>query len=208
MTKIIVFGSSDIIDLINNSNLTNYKIIAYISNKKINKLPFKKIKYFGTDKCLSKKKLLNIELINNIYSNKDRKKIYDLAIKKKIILKSVISNNSIRYSNSRIGNSCLIYPFSILSTNSNIGNGNIISYNVIIGHDVKIGHFNFISPGSVILGNVKIGSNCLIGSNVTIMPNVKIGNNVKISAGTTVAKNVKDNSLLISNNQIRTIDER
>lgn len=206
--NLVVFGSSDIIDLVNNSNLSNYKIEQYISKHKIFNFPFKHIKYFGNDKNLSKKKLKNKIIVLNIYNNLEREKIFNNLKKKKIIPKKVLSKNSIFYSNIKIGKCCLVYPNSVLSTNSNIGTGTIISYNVLVGHDVKIGKFCFVSPGSVVLGRVKIGNNCFIGSNVTLMPDVKIGNNVTISSGSVVNKNIKSNSLLINRNDNKIFNAR
>jgi len=199
-TKVIFVGPSDTLDLIESAGFERKEIIGYISKKKINTLPYKSIKYFGNEKFLKYKKLKKKYLIvNNIYKNSDRYKLFQLTKKnKKLKLVTTISKLSIKFSNVKIGLSSIIYPGSTISSNVKIGVGTIISYNCLIGHDVKIGSFCFISPGVKILGSVKIGNNCFIGSNVTLMPQIEIKNNVNINAGSVISKNINKNFSVIN----------
>ncbi len=210
--NLIFVGPSDTVDLINNTSIIfkNHKkkennILGYVYKKRKKILPYKNFKFLGNDQYLKKKSNSKKFIVNNIYSNQSRKKIFEISIKSNYSPLSIIFENVTLFSNIKIGLSNIIYPNVTISTNSILSTGNIISYDTLIGHDVKIGKFNFISPGCKILGEAQIGNNCLIGSNVKIMPKVKIGNNVNINSGLTIHQNVKSNSSLIITKNFRSI---
>ena len=210
--NLIFVGPSDTVDLINNSSIifknqtiNDINILGYVSQKRKKILPYKNFKFLGKDQYLKKKSNSKKFIVNNIYSNQSRKKIFEISIKSNYSPLSVVFKNVTLFSNIKIGLSNIIYPNVTISTNSILSTGNIISYDTLIGHDVKIGKFNFISPGCKILGEAQIGNNCLIGSNVKIMPKVKIGNNVNINSGLTIHQNVKSNSSLIITKNFRSI---
>ncbi len=210
--NLIFVGPSDTVDLINNSRIVyknqlikDVNILGYISNKKKKSLPYKSFKFLGSESFLKKKSKYKNYIVNNIYSNQSRKKIFEISKKSNYLSVSVIFKNVILFSNINIGHSNIIYPNVLISTNSSVSTGNVISYNTLIGHDVKIGKFNFIGPGCKILGEAQIGNNCLIGSNVKIMPQVKIGDNVNINSGLTIHHNIKSNSSLIMTKNFRMI---
>ena len=210
--NLIFVGTSDTIDLINNSRIVyknqlinDINILGYISHKREKHSPYKSFKFLGNDFYLKKKSNLTKYIVNNIYSNQSRKKIFEISKKSNYLPVSVIFKNATLFSNIKIGDSNIIYPNVTISTNSSINTGNVIGYDTLIGHNVKIGKFNFIGPGCKILGEAKIGNNCLIGSNVKIMPQVKIGNNVNINAGLTIHHNIESNNSLIITKNFRMI---
>lgn len=89
-----------------------------------------------------------------------------------------------------------------------------IGDNCIFGENVKIYDHNHIykeSSKTIVeqgfsSDTVSIGNNVWIGSNVVILKGVSIGNNSVIGAGSVVNKSVPENSLVLSNGQIRIIE--
>lgn len=185
--NLIYVGPSDTLDIIKNSDLSNYKVLGYTGlDKRV-----------STSKYISNKNLIKFKgnyLINNILNNIDRKNFF-FKYKNKFKLIGLIHKSAQIFGSAYIDKSLILYPNTIISSFSKIGIGNIVSYGSLVGHNVVIGKFNYICPSCNILGNVKIGNYCFIGSNVTILPNIKIPSYSAIPAGSVITRNPEKNSI-------------
>ena len=185
--NLIYIGSSDTLELINNSNLSHYNVLGYSGTNKRKS----KSKYIS-DKSLNSFK--DTFIVNNIYNNIDRKNFQN-KLKKKFKFLGLIHKSTQIFETAKIHKTNILFPNVIISSYTKIGAGNIISYGSLIGHDVEIGKFNYVCPSCNILSNVKIGSYCLIGTNVTILPGIIIPSYSAIPAGSVVSKNPEINSI-------------
>ena len=106
-----------------------------------------------------------------------------------------------------IGNNCFFNHNCSITSLEKVTIGN----DCIFGENVKIYDHNHNYKDENVLirkqdynsKKVIIGNNCWIGSNVVILKGVTIGNNCVIGAGTIVYKNIEDNSIVVSDGNIK-----
>ncbi len=135
---------------------------------------------------LAKKYQFALITIGQIKSPIMRIKLYELAVKAKFSLPTIISPNAYVSKHSKIGNGTVIMHNAIINANTSIGYNCIINSKVLIEHDCKIFNHCHISTNATINGGVEVGSKCFVGSNVTTKDNIKIKENSFIKAGSLV----------------------
>tara|TARA_B100000989_G_scaffold298400_1_gene287545 strand:- start:37778 stop:38356 length:579 start_codon:yes stop_codon:yes gene_type:complete len=191
MKKIILIGGGShcksVIDVIEQED--KFKIGGIVDKSEL--LGSKVLGYpiVGNDSdlnALAKKNQFAIITIGQIKSPLLRIKLYDLAVKAKFSLPTIISPNAYVSKHSKIGNGTIIMHNSVVNANTSIGNNCIINSKVLIEHDCQISDNCHISTNATINGGVEVGSNCFIGSNVTTKNNIKIQKDSFIKAGSVV----------------------
>lgn len=105
-------------------------------------------------------------------------------------------NSSIAWNSTFHGEPCLPHGWNSIFISGNA----IIGENCTIFQQVVIGSNNLADSKKI--GAPVIGSDCYIGAGAKIIGAVKIGNNCRIGANTVVYKDVKDNSSVVSSEQI------
>ncbi len=122
--------------------------------------------------------------------------------------------------NSKVGEGCLIGPYShlrpktTLASNVKIGNFCEIK-NSFIGENSKVSHLAYVGDsvvgkncnigcGAIFVNyngksksNINIGDNCFIGSNVNLIAPVSVANKSYICAGTTLTDSTKEEDFVI-----------
>ena len=192
--KIFIFGSGghakSCIDVINSN--PDYKIDTIIYDKIFSTdkifLNYKKSKQSMLKK--SYHKFYAIIGVGQIKSNKVRKKIFKLLLRKKFNVDPVISKNSHISNFAKIGIGTVIMHYAMLGPNVIVGKNCIINTRSIVEHDVKIGDHCHISTGCVINGGVNIGNDCFIGSGTVIKESITIKSGSVIPMGSIITKNV------------------
>ncbi len=191
MNKIILIGGGShcksVIDVIEKE--AQFEIAGIVDKSEL--LDSKVLGYpvIGNDfdlEDLSKKYEFALITVGQIKSPSLRIKLYDLAVKAKFKLPSIISSNAYVSKHSKIGNGTVIMHNAIVNANTSIGFNCIINSKALIEHDCLISNHCHISTNATINGGVEIGSNCFIGSNVTTKNNIKIVENSFIKAGSIV----------------------
>ena len=91
---------------------------------------------------------------------------------------------------SRVGQGCILMPYSLVSNDSIIGDFSIINCHASVGHDVQIGSFVSISAHVDIMGYCEIRDKVFMGSGSRILPRRRIGELATIGAGATAARSV------------------
>ena len=191
MNKIILIGGGShcksVIDVIEQE--AKFKIAGIVDKSEL--LGSKVLGYpvIGNDSDLnnlSKKYTYALITVGQIKSPLMRIKLYELAIKAKFSLPTIISPNAYVSKHSKIGKGTVVMHNAIINANTSIGYNCIINSKVLIEHDCQISNHCHISTNATINGGVEIGSKCFVGSNVTTKDNIKIKENSFIKAGSIV----------------------
>ena len=128
--------------------------------------------------------------VGQIKSPLMRIKLYELAIKSKFSLPTIISPNAYVSKHSKIGKGTVVMHRAIINSNSSIGNNCIINSCSLIEHDVKIGDNCHISTGVIINGQSQIGNETFLGSGSIIKNGVSISEKKIISFGSLVSEDL------------------
>jgi sugar O-acyltransferase (sialic acid O-acetyltransferase NeuD family) len=115
-----------------------------------------------------------------------RKAVSELILKNGGRLYTFIHNTAIVARNSRIGNGCVLFPFTCVGPNATLDAGVVLNYYASIGHDANAGAYSVISPYATLNGNAKTGEGVFLGTHATINPGVSVGKWSKVSAGSAV----------------------
>lgn len=130
------------------------------------------------------------ELIVTIASPISRSKVVEKLLSHGCIFSSYIDPSVRISSSSRVGQGCVILPYSLISNDSVIGDFSIINCHSSIGHNVSIGSFVSISAHVDIMGHCEVWDNVFMGSGSRVLPTKRIGEFATIGAGATAARSV------------------
>tara|TARA_Y100001968_G_scaffold317147_1_gene345786 strand:+ start:5128 stop:5775 length:648 start_codon:yes stop_codon:yes gene_type:complete len=194
--KIIVGGGDlgrELISWMINSNhyLFSDENIFYIDDNIENEITAssKTIKCIGSIQDFIAKK--DDEIYMAISNPITKKSVYQLLKSRDVFFSSYIHPTSLISRSAKIGEGCILFPYSICSENSNLEK--LISINVhsSIGHDTKISSFCTISSHVDLMGRAEIKEQVFLGSGARVLPKVKIEEKCIIGAGATIIKSLK-----------------
>lgn len=195
MSKIIIFGLSDIAQIANYyfDIDSEHEVVAFTVNKeyiKENTFEGKPVVAFeDLEKHYPTSEYQLFIALSYAKMNKIREEKYNQAKAKGYKLVSYISSKCSYMSQYPCGDNCFIFedntiqPFVKLGNNITLWSGNHI------GHHSTIHDHNFISSHVVISGHCEIKSNCFLGVNATLHNNVVIEKETLLAAGAIISKN-------------------
>jgi sugar O-acyltransferase (sialic acid O-acetyltransferase NeuD family) len=125
-----------------------------------------------------------------------RKAISELILKKGGRLYTFIHNTAIVARTSRIGNGCVLFPFTCVGPNASLDAGVVLNYYASIGHDANAGAYTVLCPYATLNGNAKTGEGVFLGTHASINPGVSVGKWSKVSAGSAVHLDTPPGSLV------------
>jgi sugar O-acyltransferase (sialic acid O-acetyltransferase NeuD family) len=128
-----------------------------------------------------------------------RKKSAEIIKKKGGAFISLISNNAIVHSNTKIGNGCILQSNTIIGADVEIGENCLIQYNVTIGHDVKVGYNTRIDSNAVLVGGVIVEDSVMIHTSAVINHKVILHSNSVVGACSFVIRSVKSGTTVFGN---------
>lgn len=107
-----------------------------------------------------------------------------------------IHPTSIIAPSAKIGEGCIICPYSIVNSLSSIGENVSLNVHSSIGHEAKIGSNSVISPYVALNGCSEVGRQAFLGTRCTIFPGVTLGDKVVVDSHTAVRDCYKEQMLL------------
>lgn len=137
--------------------------------------------------------------VGAVKSLKHRRKLYENAIKKRLIPVDVIHSSAQISSHAVLGSGVSVMAGAIINASSRIGENVIINTGSIVEHDCVIGSHVHIATGARLAGCVEIGDESMIGAGSVIRQGIKIGNRAVVGAGAVVVKDVPDDCLVVGN---------
>jgi len=99
---------------------------------------------------------------------------------------SVIHPKSDIASTAKIGRSCIVAPYCVMSPFAVLQDNVLVNVRSTVSHDVIIGESSVLSPQVVMSGSVVCGKSVFAGAGVIVTPGAKIGDYTKLSAGCVV----------------------
>ena len=200
MKSIILIGNGghckSCIEIIETTKI--YEIKGIITQSKDNSKSFMNYKVLGKDEnlgeCFDDHDDALI-CVGQIKSSDIRLKLFNLLMKHKISLATVISKFSLISSYSSIEMGSIVMHHAIVNSGAKVGMNCILNTKSLIEHDVKIGDHCHISTGAIINGDVNIGNQCFIGSGSIVREGVHIGDRVIVSAGQIVMEDIPSNTI-------------
>lgn len=193
MKDIVIIGAGgfarEVVWLIEENNKRNpeWNILGFISESKDSSLLTYPI--LGNDEWL-----LNCNReINAVccVGNADlREKIISKYKDSKINFPTIISNNAIVSSQTKIGNGVIICAGTIITVNVEIDDFCIINLDCTIGHEAKLGSFVTMYPSVNVSGNVNVGRNTELGTGSSVIHGMNIGEHVILGASAAVVRDI------------------
>lgn len=204
MKKIIIFGTGDIAEEVNNYLTfdSDFEVVAFTQDKKFIKktvfmnkpvIPFEKI-----SKKFSPREFKMFIAIGYTNFNQLRFKKYKEAKKKGYELISYISSKASLIGNQKIGDNTLILENSSIQTTARIGSNVFLWCNNLIGHHAIIKDHVYVAGNCVVAGSSIINSFCFLGINSSVTHGVEIGASCFVGANTLVNEDLKKNSFCYS----------
>ena len=196
--KIVIVGAGgfgrEVYSLIDKEKYILVGFIDRSPNKEIN-LP---LPIIGDDSLIPK--LVSSDIATNIIiaigEMKKRRAIYDIVIRSKLKIPTIIHHSAIIASSVQVYEGVIIYPNVVVMSDCIIRKGVILNAGSTIGHDVTIGDFSNINPGVNLSGRINIGKEVLIGIGACVRENITIEDRAIIGAGSVVIKNVSKNTMV------------
>ena len=182
------------------SESSSYNILGFIDNdhkvhgKMINGFPV-----LGDDSWLLKYPD-EISCVIAVGDPKIRKQVFEkFYIKENIVFPNIIANG-VKYSDTvKMGQGCIIGPFSLLSVDILIGDFVLLNNYCQIAHDVRIDDFVTLYGNASVSGSVVIGESAEIGAGTRIIQGISIGEYSKVGIGSVVINDVPPNCTVFGN---------
>lgn len=92
--------------------------------------------------------------------------------------------------NVRIGDGCIVCPYSVIDCDLTMGRHVIANTHTYVAHDCELEDCVTLSPNVHLGGRTVIRSVAFLGINSTTIPDVEIGESSYIAAGACVTKNI------------------
>jgi len=134
--------------------------------------------------------------IGQIKDAKRRRSLFELLVRLKFTLPTIISPSAYVSKHAQVGNGTIIMPGAIVNANASIGLNCIINSTALIEHDAVIEDHCHIATGAVINGEVKVGAESFVGSGTITHQCISIGENCVIGAGVVLYKDVMANQTI------------
>lgn len=90
----------------------------------------------------------------------------------------------------KIGEGCILCPYTILTTNVIIGDHVILNLGSTVGHDVVMKDGCTMSNQTDVNGHATLGRGVFIGSHASILPGIGVGDFAIVGAGSVVTRKV------------------
>ena len=204
MKRVVLFGTSPSVimayyQLVEDEN---YEVVGfttdkeYLTEKTLFELPV--IPFDQIETTFAKEENALFIPIGYHKMNKVREQKYIQAKKNGYTFISYIHPTAILYPGVKVGENCLIGPYTIIQPDTTIGNNVIIRENCHIGHSNNINDHCFIAGHSNICGNVTIESNCFLGASCVIKDGIVLKRSSLIGAGVTMLEDSGENEAYIN----------
>ena len=209
--NIIIFGSSghaqEILECVQNKKKI-YNFLGFVEKKSI--LNKNKKKFYCYDNDIKKLSKNNIFGIVGIFDLIKRKRIVKkiLSINPNFKFISIISKSSLISKKTIIGKNVFIANGVIVNSNSIIKDHSVINTGSIIEHDCIIHNYVNISPNCTILGNTIISDEVSVGAGTVIKQNIKIEKNNIIGANSFVNKNIKSKNKIFFGSPVKFYEKK
>ncbi len=203
--KLIIIGSGE------TANLA-YEYFTYDSEFEVCAFAVNKI--FKKNDTFLQLPLIDIENIENLYSNKEfyvfvamasaelnyaRTKVYQTLKQKGYKFANYISSKAFVWRNVKFGENCFILENNTLQPFTEIGNNVTMWSGNHLGHRSIVRDNCFITSHCVISGFCEIGENSFLGVNSCIADSVKIAKDNFITLGSVINKNTQENTIYRGN---------
>lgn len=107
------------------------------------------------------------------------------------VFSTLIHPTALVGSGCRIGEGCILCPFSQINNNVTLGNFVMLNCHASAGHDVVMGDGCALSGHAEVTGGVILGEGVFLGSHASVLPHVRVGDYATVGAGSVAIKNVK-----------------
>ncbi len=209
MKKIIIFGTGDIAEEVNNYLTldSDFEVVAFTQDKKFIKkslfmnkpvIPFEKI-----SKKFSPREFKMFIAIGYTNFNQLRFQKYKEAKKKGYELISYISSKASLIGNQKIGDNSLILENTSVQTTAKIGSNVFLWCNNLIGHHAIIKDHVYIAGNCVVAGSSIIDPFCFLGINSSVTHGIRVGSSCFVAASTLVNENLKKKTFCYSSPGIK-----
>lgn len=112
---------------------------------------------------------------------------------------SYISSKAHVFSNTTIGENCLILENNIIQYYASVGNNVIMWSGNHIGHHSSIGSHSFLTSQVVISGRVTVGEKCYMGVNSCVGDSLAVAENNVVGAGALIMRDTKPGQVFVEN---------
>ena len=209
MINILIFGGGNMC-----LNILNYlKDVSKLSKKKFNIIGIidpKKIERKNVENSVKKiKHYFNLKSVNfnknNTFAiiaigNVSLREKCRIEIKKnRIKLFTLIHPTSYVATSSKIGQGCILAPFSLIAPKVNLEENVLINSYASINHHSFVGKSSVISPYATLNGQSYCGKMSLLGTNSVLMPKAKLGNYCTLGAGSILYNKTEHKCTFIGN---------
>jgi sugar O-acyltransferase (sialic acid O-acetyltransferase NeuD family) len=209
LKKIIIFGTGDIAEEVNNYLTldSDFEVVAFTQDKKFIKkslfmnkpvIPFEKI-----SKKFSPREFKMFIAIGYTNFNQLRFQKYKEAKKKGYELISYISSKASLIGNQKIGDNSLILENTSVQTTAKIGSNVFLWCNNLIGHHAIIKDHVYIAGNCVVAGSSIIDPFCFLGINSSVTHGIRVGSSCFVAASTLVNENLKKKTFCYSSPGIK-----
>ena len=209
MLNLMIFGGGNTcLEIINylkdisKSSKKKFNIIGIVDPKTIDRKNIedstKKIKHYFNLKSVNfdkKKTFAIITLSDAAKREKCRVEIRKNGIK----LFTLIHPTSYVATSSKIGQGCILAPFTLVAPKVNLEENVLINSYASINHHSFVGKSSVISPYATLSGQAHSGKMSFLGTNSVVMPKAKLGNYSKLSAGSILYNKTGDKCLVTGN---------
>jgi len=196
MENLIIFGLSEIAEIVYYYLRKEYNIVAFTADEKhINCQTFngkEVVPFENIEKRFPPKEYRIFIAIGYSKVNTVRRSKYLEAKEKGYKFISYISKYAFIADNVEIGENCFIFEDNTIQPFTKIGNNCFLWSGNHIGHHSTIQDHCFIASHVVISGGCEIGEGTFIGVNATLRDHIKIGKYNVIGAGALILGDTED----------------
>lgn len=133
---------------------------------------------------------LNDRFVCAVGDSKVRSQYVSLIEQKGGVFVSVIHPTAYVGPNVKIGNGCIVCPFSVVDCDLTMGQHVIANIHTLVAHDCVIDDCVTLSPNVHLGGRTRIQREAFLGINASTIPGVKIGEGSVIAAGACVTMDI------------------
>lgn len=203
MKKLIIVGASGfgreveqyIADI--NFESPTWEIIGYIDDN-LNALEGLSHKYIVIDTIKDHQPLKETYYVLALASPSLKEKIANQLIQRGAKFATIIHPTARISPYAKIGEGCIITPFSNVNTETTVGKF-VAILSSGIGHDASVGDYSTLSGHVSINGHVSVGYKVFIGCGVVVAPSKRIGDCATVGIGSVVISNVKAQTTVFGN---------
>ena len=189
--KLVIIGASGHGKVVANiAKLNHYDDIVFLDDDS-SKDKCGQYDVIGTSKNIDKYSVKNCDFVIAIGDNKIRSDIYNMLVKKKFSIATLIHPTAVLDETVTIGEGTVVMANAVINTSTKIGEACIINTSSSVDHDCIIKNYVHISPNVSIAGSVSIGEKTWVGIGSILVNNINITQDCIIGAGSVVTKDIK-----------------